>query len=61
MTNGGANSLTHSARGFTWGWEGRPPKGGFNKDQLGLFEHPLCVGCEKSAIVKAELADEVYL
>ena len=47
------------ARGFTWGWEGRPPKGGFNRDQIGLFEHPLCVGCEKSAIVKAELADEV--
>ena len=43
------------ARGFTWGWEGRPPKGGFNKNQLGLFEHPLCVGCEKSAIVQAEL------
>ena len=47
------------ARGFTWGWEGRPPKGGFNRDQISLFEHPLCVGCEKSAIVKAELADEV--
>jgi 3'-phosphoadenosine 5'-phosphosulfate sulfotransferase (PAPS reductase)/FAD synthetase len=44
------------ARGFTWGWEGRPPKGGFNKDQLGLFQHPLCVGCEKSAIVQEELA-----
>jgi 3'-phosphoadenosine 5'-phosphosulfate sulfotransferase (PAPS reductase)/FAD synthetase len=47
------------ARGFTWGWEGRPPKAGFNRDQISLFEHPLCVGCEKSAIVKAELADEV--
>lgn len=43
------------ARGFTWGWEGRPPKGGFNKDQLGLFQMPMCVGCEKSAIVQAEL------
>jgi hypothetical protein len=42
-------------RGFTWGWEGRPPKGGFNKDQIGLFPHPLCVGCEKSAIVRAEM------
>lgn len=45
------------ARGYTWGWEGRPPKGGFNKDQLGLFQLPLCVGCEKSAIVQAELQD----
>ena len=43
------------ARGFTWGWEGRPPAGGFNKDQLGLFKLPLCVGCEKSAIVQAEM------
>jgi 3'-phosphoadenosine 5'-phosphosulfate sulfotransferase (PAPS reductase)/FAD synthetase len=43
------------ARGFTWGWEGRPPKGGFNAAQGGLFPMPLCVGCEKSAIVQAEM------
>lgn len=45
------------ARGFTWGWEGRPPAGGFNKDQL-TFSLPMCVGCEKSAIVR-ELMHEV--
>lgn len=43
------------AKGFTWGWEGHPPAGGYNKDQIPLFAHPLCVGCEKSAIVKHEL------
>lgn len=42
-------------RGFTWTWEGRPPKGGFNKDQGSLFR-PLCFGCEKSAVVQQELA-----
>jgi len=31
-------------RGFTWGWEGKPPSGGHNPDQLWM---PLCVGCEK--------------
>lgn len=41
-------------RGFTWGWEGHPPKGGFNPDQ-GTFFHPLCGTCEKSAIVQTEL------
>jgi 3'-phosphoadenosine 5'-phosphosulfate sulfotransferase (PAPS reductase)/FAD synthetase len=41
------------ARGFTWNWEGRPPKGGFNPGQLGFL--PLCVGCEKSAIVQEEM------
>lgn len=48
------------AKGFTWGWEGRPPKGGFNKDQL-TFGLPMCVGCEKSAIVREEmrLAEEI--
>lgn len=47
-------------RGFTWSWEGRPPAGGHNAGQMGLFQRPLCVGCEKSAIVQAELsgADE---
>lgn len=44
------------ARGFTWNWEGRPPKGGHNANQLGLFQMPMCVGCEKSAIVQEELA-----
>lgn len=34
------------ALGFTWGWEGRPPKGGRNKAQT-AFNMPLCVGCEK--------------
>lgn len=44
--------------GFTWSWEGRPPKGGFDKDQLDILHHPLCVGCEKSAIVQAELTEQ---
>jgi 3'-phosphoadenosine 5'-phosphosulfate sulfotransferase (PAPS reductase)/FAD synthetase len=49
------------ARGMTWGWEGRPPKGGFNADQgtLDLPQMPLCTNCVKSAVVQAELADEV--
>lgn len=34
------------ARGFTWGWDGRPPKGGHNPKQGRMFM-PLCVGCEK--------------
>lgn len=42
-------------RGYTWSWEGRPPKGGHNPNQFGLFQRPLCVGCEKSAIVQEEL------
>lgn len=41
--------------GFTWSWEGRPPAGGHNPRQMQMFM-PLCVGCEKSAIVQAELA-----
>lgn len=32
------------ACGFTWGWEGRPPKGGHNPAQSWM---PLCVGCQK--------------
>lgn len=49
------------ARGFTWGWEGAPPKGGFNAAQgvLDLPQMPLCTNCVKSAVVQAELADEV--
>lgn len=43
-----------AAAGFTWGWEGHPPSGGFNRAQGKLFM-PLCVGCEKSAVVQAEL------
>lgn len=43
------------ANGFPWNWEGRPPAGGHNPAQLGLL--PLCIGCEKSAVVRAELAD----
>lgn len=43
-------------RGFTWGWEGRPPKGGHNPAQEHLFA-PMCSGCIKSAIVQEELAN----
>ena len=43
------------ARGFTWGWEGRPPKGGHNPAQEHLFA-PMCSGCIKSAVVQEELA-----
>lgn len=32
------------AKGFTWGWEGKPPRGGYNPAQTWM---PLCVGCEK--------------
>lgn len=35
-----------SAAGFNWDWEGRPPKGGHNPNQLDAFR-PLCIGCEK--------------
>lgn len=47
------------ARGFTWRWEGRPPKGGHNPAQgiLDLSQMPLCTNCTKSAVVQAELAD----
>lgn len=31
-------------KGFTWSWEGAPPAGGYNPDQMWM---PLCVGCEK--------------
>lgn len=34
------------ARGFTWNWEGSPPKGGHSKDQIDMWM-PMCVGCEK--------------
>jgi len=44
-------------RGFTWQWEGRPPKGGYNPKQHQLFQMPMCVGCEKSAIVQRELQE----
>lgn len=50
------------ARGFTWGWEGKPPKGGHQPDQMSLLElppMPLCTNCTKSAVVQAELASEV--
>ena len=48
------------ARGFTWGWEGRPPKGGYNPAQgnLDLPHMPLCTNCTKSAVVQAELAGQ---
>ena len=47
------------ARGFTWGWEGRPPKGGHVPQQgmLDLPEMPLCTNCTKSAVVQ-ELMSE---
>lgn len=44
------------ARGFTWNWEGRPPKGGHNATQEQLFA-PMCSGCIKSAVVQEELAN----
>jgi 3'-phosphoadenosine 5'-phosphosulfate sulfotransferase (PAPS reductase)/FAD synthetase len=43
-------------RGFTWAWDGRPPKGGFNPNQL-TFHMPMCAGCVKSAVVKQELEE----
>lgn len=42
-------------RGFTWNWEGRPPKGGHNPNQTDIFQ-PMCAGCLKSAVVQEELA-----
>lgn len=42
------------SRGFTWGWEGRPPKGGRNQKQGEMFA-PLCINCIKSAVVQAEM------
>lgn len=33
------------ARGFTWGWEGKPPTN-FTRKQTDAFM-PMCVGCEK--------------
>jgi hypothetical protein len=38
---------------FPWGWEGRPPRK--PKSVAGAI-HPMCIGCEKSAVVQAELA-----
>jgi 3'-phosphoadenosine 5'-phosphosulfate sulfotransferase (PAPS reductase)/FAD synthetase len=38
---------------FPWPWEGRPPKAPRPMRDVG----PLCIGCEKSAIVQAELLD----
>jgi 3'-phosphoadenosine 5'-phosphosulfate sulfotransferase (PAPS reductase)/FAD synthetase len=43
-------------RGFTWGWEGKPPKGGHNPAQEHLFA-PMCTGCLKSAVVQEELSE----
>jgi 3'-phosphoadenosine 5'-phosphosulfate sulfotransferase (PAPS reductase)/FAD synthetase len=45
------------ARGFTWNWEGRPPKGGHDRSQAELFQLPLCIGCEKSAIVQQAMKE----
>jgi len=49
------------AKGFTWSWEGHPPKGGHNKDQIvmdGDGFMPLCgASCYKSAVVQQELAE----
>lgn len=44
------------ANGFTWAWDGRPPKGGFNREQLAIFM-PMCFGCQKSAVVQQELVN----
>lgn len=38
-------------KGMTWGWEGHPPEGGFNPDQMMLdveTEQPMCVDCNKA-------------
>jgi 3'-phosphoadenosine 5'-phosphosulfate sulfotransferase (PAPS reductase)/FAD synthetase len=38
------------ARGMTWGWEQRPPEGGYNPNQAVMdfeVEQPMCVGCGK--------------
>lgn len=35
-----------SARGFDWGWEGRPPRAG-KTAKADIVRRPLCVGCEK--------------
>lgn len=45
------------ARGFTWNWEGRPPRGGHNPTQYDAFS-PMCAGCIKSAVVQAEMAEQ---
>jgi len=36
---------------FPWTWEGRPPAKEGDRPEVG----PLCIGCEKSAVVQAEL------
>jgi len=40
------------AKGFTWGWEGAPPKGGYNPDQsffdFDTTDQPMCVDCNKA-------------
>ena len=41
-------------RGYTWNWEGRPPRGGHNPAQEHLFA-PMCAGCIKSAVVQEAL------
>jgi len=38
---------------FPWGWEGRPPKSGPPTGNVGM----LCIGCEKSSVVQAAIAD----
>lgn len=38
---------------FPWGWEGSPPR----SDKRRPLPGPLCIGCEKSAIVQAELME----
>lgn len=40
------------ARGFTWGWEGSPPKGGRNPDQNMMSFEPMCVDCNKKGRAK---------
>lgn len=47
------------SNGFNWSWEGRPPKGGHNPGQQQLFQMPMCVGCEKSALVRDMMEDEL--
>lgn len=46
------------AKGFTWAWDGRPPKGGNNPDQQQLDPAWLCgSGCMRSAVVQKEVEE----
>lgn len=44
-------------KGFTWAWDGHPPKGGHNPDQDQMFVGLCGSGCMRSAIVQEELKE----